>query len=105
MRDYTIHLVEMKRKSYNQWQDHRTDVERQREYRSLRLAVRKAVRKDREAWLNVVMKGMKDSINRTDKEISLKIEGPQCQQCQATSTIFNESGRTSNPHQQTRLSH
>ena len=43
MSDGTMHLVDIKRKVYNRWQNCRTDVERQWEHWSLRQAIRRAV--------------------------------------------------------------
>ena len=40
----TMQIIEAKRKAYRQWQECRTDAERQREYQTLRRAVRTAVK-------------------------------------------------------------
>ena len=64
MSDDTSHLVDTKRKAYNRWQECRTDVKRHREYRSLCRALRKAVRKEREACLNAVVEKIEDSLKR-----------------------------------------
>ena len=93
MSDDTLHLVDMKRKAYNRWHECRTDVERQREYRSLRLAVRKAVRKDREAWLNAVMEEMEDSLKRHRQgDFFRKLRDLNASRVKPTSTIWDERG-------------
>lgn len=67
----TSHLVEMKRIAYNQWQYCTTDVERQREYQSLRQAVRKTVSQGREVRYNAVMEEIKEIFKHaTNKEVS-----------------------------------
>ena len=93
MSDDTLHLVDMKRKAYNRWHECRTDVGRQREYRSLRLAVRKAVRKDREAWLNAVMEEMEDSLKRHRQgDFFRKLRDLNASRVKPTSTIWDERG-------------
>ena len=93
MSDDTLHLVDMKRKAYNRWHECRTDVERQREYRSLRLAVRKAVRKDREAWLNAVMEEMEDSLKcHRQGDFFRKLRDLNASRVKPTSTIWDERG-------------
>ena len=92
--DDTMHLVDMKREAYNRWQDCRTDVERQREYQSLRQAVRKAVRKDREAWLNAVMEEMEDNLKRHRQgDFFRKLRDLNASRVKPTSTICDEMGK------------
>ena len=93
MSDDTMHLVDRKRKAYNRWQDCRTDVERQQEYRSLRQAVRIAVRKDREAWLNAAMEEMEDCLKRHRQgDFFRKLRDLNASRVKPTSTILDESG-------------
>ena len=93
MSDDTMHLVDMKRKAYNRWQDYRTDVERQQEYRSLRQAVRKAMRKDHEVWLNEMMEEMKDNLRRHRQgDFFKKLRDLTASRVKPTSTILDERG-------------
>ena len=88
-----MHLVDKKRKAYNRWQDRRTDMEWQWEYWSLRQAVRKAVRKDQEAWLNAVMEEMEDSLKRHRQgDFFKKLRDLNASRVKSPSTILDESG-------------
>ena len=66
--DNIMQIIEAKRKVYRQWQERRTDAGRQIEYQTLRKAVGKAVKDDREKWLHTVIKEMEDNRREIDKE-------------------------------------
>jgi hypothetical protein len=62
MTEETFSIVEAKRGAFIRWQEHRTDATRHKEYRDLCKKVRKAVKEDKEKWLDGVMKGMEDNM-------------------------------------------
>ena len=49
--DSTLGLIERKRLAFSRWQEHRVSKNRQREYTNLSKEVRRAVRGDKEKWL------------------------------------------------------
>ena len=57
-------IIDTKRKVYRQWQKCRTDAGKQIEYRTLRKAVRKVGKDDRQKWLHTVMKEMAHNLKR-----------------------------------------
>ena len=58
MSDKTIETIETKQKAFLRWQEQRKDAKRQKEYRDLCKRVRRAVKEDKEKWLDGVMKGL-----------------------------------------------
>ena len=65
----TLDLVEAKKRAFSRWQEHRTDVNRREEYVDLCKKVRRAMRKDKEQWLDGMMKDMEEDMrhNRQDR--------------------------------------
>ena len=92
--DSTMQIIDTKRKAYRQWQECRTDAGRQNEYRTLRKAVRKAVKDDREKWLRTMMKETEDSLKRNRQgDFFRKLRDINADKVKPTSTILDESGQ------------
>ena len=62
--DETLELVETKRTAFRSWQEHRTDVEKRKEYWDLCKKVRQALKDDKEKWLEDKMTVMEEDIRR-----------------------------------------
>ena len=92
--DDTMQIIEAKRKAYRQWQECRTDAERQREYQTLRRAVRTAVNEDREKWLQEMMEEMEDCLKRNRQgDFFRKLRDLNANKVRPTPTILDESGQ------------
>ena len=64
MSDRTIETIEAKQRAFVRWQEQREDAKRQKEYRDLCKRVRRAVKEDKEKWLDGMMKGLEDDMKR-----------------------------------------
>ena len=64
MTEDTIEIIEAKRMAFLRWQEQREDAGRHKEYRDLSKRVRRAVKEDKEKWLDGVMKGLEDDMKR-----------------------------------------
>ena len=56
-------LIERKRLAFSRWQEHRVNKDRRREYTDLSKEVRRAVRGDKEKWLESTMQDMDEDMN------------------------------------------
>ena len=50
--------------AFLRWQEQREDAGRHKEYRNLSKGVRRALKEDKEKWLDGVMKGLEDDMKR-----------------------------------------
>ena len=92
--DDTMQIIEAKRKAYRQWQECRTDAERQREYRTFRRAVRTTVKEDREKWLQEMMEEMEYCLKRNRQgDFFRKLRDLNAHKVRPTPTILDESGQ------------
>ena len=92
--DDTMQIIDAKRKAYRQWQECRTDAGRQSEYRTLRKAVRKAVKDDRVKWLHTAMQEMEESLKRNRQgDFFRKLRDINADRVKPTGTISDESGQ------------
>ena len=90
----TMKIIEAKRKAFLQWQECRTNVEKQKEYWKYRKRVRRAVKKDREKWLDTMMKEMEDSLKRHRQgDFYKKLRQLNVSRVKPTTTILDESGK------------
>ena len=60
----TLEMIEEKRLAFLRWQEDRQNVEKRKEYVDLCKKVRRAVRGDREKWLDETMQGMEEDMRR-----------------------------------------
>ena len=60
--DYTLGLIERKRLAFSRWQEHRVNKDRRRGYADLSKEVRRAVRGDKEKWLESTMQDMDEDM-------------------------------------------
>ena len=58
MSDKTIETIETKCRAFLRWQEQQEDASRRKEYRDLCKRVRRAVKENKEKWLDGVMKGL-----------------------------------------------
>ena len=92
--DDTMQIIDAKREVYRQWQECRTDAGRQSEYRTLRKAVRKAVKDDRVKWLHTAMHEMEDSLKRNRQgDFFRKLRDITVDRVKPTGTILDECGQ------------
>ena len=90
----TSEIIEAKRMAFLRWQEQREDARRHKEYRDLCKRVRRAVKEDKEKWLDDVMKGLEDDMKRHRQGSFYK----RMRQLTATraipmNTIMDESGQ------------
>ena len=88
-----MQIIDTKRKAYRQWQECRTDAGKQSDYRTLRKAVRKAVKDDQVKWLHTAMQKMEDSLKRNRQgDFFRKLRDINADRVKPTGTILDESG-------------
>ena len=62
MTEDTIEIIEAKRMDFLRWQEHQEDAGRRKEYGNLCYRVTRAVKEDKEKWLDGMMKGLDDDM-------------------------------------------
>ena len=88
----TMKIIEAKRKAFIQWEECRTNVERQKEYWNFQKRVRRAVKEDRKKWVNVMMKEMEDSLkHHRQGDFYKNLRQLNARRVKATTTNLDES--------------
>ena len=94
MSDKTIETIEAKQKAFLRWQEQRKDAKRQKEYRDLCKRVRRAVKEDKEKWLDGVMKGLEGDMKRhRHRSFYKKMKRLTDNRIAPMSTILDERGQ------------
>ena len=94
MSDKTIETIEAKRRAFLRWQEQREDVRRRKEYRDLCKRVRRAVKEDKEKWLDGVMKGLEGDMKRhRHRSFYKKMKRLTDNRTAPMSTILDERGQ------------
>ena len=94
MSDKTIETIEAKRRAFLRWQEQREDVRRRKEYRDLCKRVRRAVKEDKEKWLDGVMKGLEGDMKRhRHRSFYKKMKQLSDNRTTPMSTILDERGQ------------
>ena len=86
----TLKIIKAKHQAFQRWQEERTNVVRRREYTNCCKKVRKAVKEDREKWLNEMMKEMEEHLTQHRQGNVKENEATDWQQSR---TIWHDLGR------------
>ena len=90
----TIEIIEAKRMAFLRWQERREATGRHKKYKDLCKKVRRAVREDKEKWLDGVMKGLEDNMKcHRQGSFFKKMRQLTATRVKPMSTIMDESGQ------------
>ena len=90
----TLELIEEKRMAFQRWQEVRSDENRQKQYSKCRKRVRRAIKEDKEKWLNEMMKEMEEDMRRHKQgSFFKKMRSLTQSRVTPTSIILDESNR------------
>ena len=91
----TLDLVEVKKRAFSRWHEHQTDVRRREEYVDLCKKVRRAIKRDKEKWLDGMMKDMEEDMrhNRQDRFFK-KMKSLMNSRVTPADTILDEAGQS-----------
>ncbi len=84
----------MKKRAFSRWLEHQTDVERRNEYVDLCKKVKRAMKSDKEKWLDGMMKDMeKDMRHNRQGRFFKKMKRLVNSRVTPADTILDEAGR------------
>ena len=90
----TLKLIEEKQLAFRRWQEERTNLDRRREYTNCCKNVRKAIREDKEKWLNeTIMEMEEDMRQHRQGNFFKKMKLLTRSKVTPSNTILNEASR------------
>ena len=90
----TLELIEEKHMAFQRWQEVRSDENRRKQYSKCRKRVRRAIKEDKEKWLNEMMKEMEEDMRRHKQgSFFKKMRSLTQSRVTPTSIILDENNR------------